>query len=317
MTTLQEDGWNRGYFDEMNTPKYDTVFSDTPDSVLYTLFNEDLQIVSSSEKFVFPAEIGDYILRIDVFDTEYYARIVVGEPRGWCDRIDRHHGGGEGLMVYDFDTLMEINALLAKDDKAIADYFKSICDREDERRSECPCFIRTKADLQSFFSWTRLDHLRLPFSDTASLENILLRDSYADIYVRYTIDDMRFNFIYQPFVSYDNEESIEGVRDNGIVEWSVEWLTSVDDVDVYIYRITDHFEISDFSELPEDPRVIFILSIDGMQVELGVSIDCKNPETCENGQDYGRGHSCNGEWVDRQAAIDGIKQFTFTALLPY
>ena len=314
MTTLEGTGWNTGYFYERNTPKHGVVFTETPESVLYTLFDEDLEVVSVSAAFEFPVEIGDYILRIDVFETAYYIRIVVGEPRGWCDRIDRYHGGGEGFKVYDFDSILEMRTLLDKDDQAIADYFKAICDREDGRRWECPCFIRTKTDLQSFFSWLKLDRIQLPFSQTATLDNILLRDSYADIYVRYMIDDMLFNFLYYPDLSYVADEDIEGIRDNGIAQWSVDYLTTVGDVNIFTHRIIDHFEIANFQDQPEDPQVIFILNVNGTYVNAYVSIECADPATCKNGWDFGSGHSCNGEWVDRQAAIDGIMQFEFKIL---
>ena len=314
IATLQGDGWNLARFKEMNIPKHGVVFAKTPESVIYTLYDEDHELIGSTESFTFPAEAGDYILRIDVFEAAYYIRIVVGEPRGWCNRIDRYHGGGEGLLVYDFETLLEIRALLEKDDRALADYFKIYCDREDGRRWECPCFIQSKADLQSFFSWLKLDRVRLPFSDKASLENIALRDSYADIYVRYVIDDMLFNFYINPGMYYNTGDSLEGIFDNGIAQWSVERLTTVDDINIYVHNITDHFEIPDFSNQPEDPRVIYLLSINGMYVEVDVSIACLDPETCENGFDRGSGHSCSGEWVDRQAALDGILQFEFKTL---
>jgi len=314
MNTLQGDGWNLGYFKDLMEPAHGVVFIETPESVLYTVFDENLNIISTTENFEFLTEIGDYILKIDVFDTAFFIRLVVGEPRGWCDRINRHHGGGEGLMVYDYDTLLEIRDLLDKDDNTIKNYFKAICDSADSYKMECPCYIQTKADLQSFFSWLRLDQLQLPFSQNALFNNILLRDRYSDIYVRYTIDDIRYNFIFYPSISFDNDESIEGIRDNGIVQWSIEYLASVGDVDIYTHHITRHFDIPNFSELPEDPRVIFILGINGRQVEVSVSIECSNPETCERGEDYGSGHSCRGEWVDRQAAIDGILQFEFKTL---
>ena len=314
MSTLQGDGWNLEYFEELIEPTHSVVFIETPESVLYTVFDEKLNILSTSEKFEFPTEIGDHILRIDAFDVAFFVRLVVGEPRGWCDRIDRYHGGGEGLMVYDFDTLLEIRDLLDNDDSAIKNYFKTICDSDDSYKMECPCFIQTKADLQSFFSWLRLDQLQLPFSQNALLSNIQLRDRYSDIYVRYMIDDMRYIFSFYPWMISTDKESIEGIRDNGIAQWSIEYLATVGDVDIYTHHIARHFDIPNFSELPEDPRVIFILDINGRHVEVSVSIECSNPETCEKGDDFGSGHSCRGEWVDRQAAIDGILQFEFKKL---
>jgi len=314
MTTLQGDGWNLDYFERINTPFHGVVFYDTPETVLYTLYDEDFEAAGITEMFEFPVEPGDYILRIDALDTAFFARIVVGEPRGWCERIDRYHGGGEGLRVNDYDTLLEIHALLEKDDRAVADYFKAICDREDGRRWECPCFIQTIADLQSFFSWIRLDQIRLPFSQTASFDSMVLRDRYADFSVSYVIDDMLFNFYFYPGMIDNTGENYEDTRGDGIVFWSYERVATVDDVNIYIYRIHDNFENPDFPGLPENPQVSFILSVSGSHVGASIYIKCKNPETCENGHDFGSGHTCNGEWVDRQAAIDGILQFEFNTL---
>ena len=283
----------------VNTPQHSVVFNDTPESVMYTLFDEDFGIMNTTETFVFPTEIGDYILQINAFDTAYFARIVVGEPRGWCDRIDRHHGGGEGLLVYDFNTLSEIRDLLSGDDKAVADYFKAICDRGEGSRWECPCFIQTKADLQSFFSWLKLDQVRLPFSDTIKLRTIVLRDRYADIYVSYRLDDMLFNFSLAPGLFW----TAEGVFDywvNANVQNTPSLLTTTGDVNIYMY-----------GDDVKNPQVRFILSVNGMYVKVSVSIDCANPDSCDKGEDFGGGHSCYGEWVDRQTAIDGILQFDF------
>ena len=317
MTTLQGDGWNESYFEEMNTPRYGVVFRETPDSVLYTLFDEDFNVVSTTDIFEFPTEIGDYIMRIDVFDSAFYVRIVIGEPRGWCDRIDRYHGGREGLKVYDFNKILEMRELLDKDDQAVADYFNSICDIEDGRRWECPCFIQTRADLLSFFSWIRFDQLQLPFSHTAALESFLLRDGYADIYVRYIIDDMRFTFVYPSIIMSPFNESNEGTSDNGIAQGSFQRLATVGDAYIYFCRNVYRVENPDFSEQPEyqePPDVSFMLNVNGMPVTVIVSIDCVNPDTCEDGWDFGDGHSCHGEWVDRQTAFDGLLQFEFITL---
>jgi len=302
MTTLQGDGWNQRYFEQLNTSNHGVVFNETPERpAWYTLFNEGLDIVSTLGRFEFPSEIGDYILQINVFDTAYYARIVVGEPRGWCNRTDRYHGGGEGLKVTDFDTILEIRALLDQDDQAIEEYFREICDREDGGRMECPCFIRTRADLQSFFSWLRLDQVRLPFSGTATLNNIVLRGRYADIYVRYTIDEMLFNFILYP----SNQRSTEDIMAGwGTHADSYKLFATVDDANIYIYE----------SESNNDPRVLFILCVNGAYVSVSASISCANPDICDRGENFGSGHSCFGEWVDRQVAIDAIMQFEFRTL---
>ena len=134
----------------------------------------------------------------------------------------------------------------------------------------------------------------------------------SDIYVRYTIGDMRFIFHINPGMSFITYESIEGIRVNEVAQWSR--LTTVGDVNIYVHRMIDQNDNPDFPEQPEDPQVIFILSVNGMYVGVSVSIDCVNPGACVNGWDFGSGHSCNGEWVDRQAAIDGILQFEFKAL---
>jgi len=142
----------------------------------------------------------------------------------------------------------------------------------------------------------------LPFSDTVALDNIVLRDSYADIYVRYTIDDMLFNFVFYPGNQLSAEDIIAiAGRDNAD---AYRLLATVNDVDIYIYeRANDNH-----------PSVGFTLGGNGFFGTVHVFIPCANPNTCDRGWDFGHGHSCDGEWVDRQAAIDGILQFEFRTL---
>jgi hypothetical protein len=318
-STLEGGGWNMDYFRERNEFKISVVFDQTPQNVTYTLFDEDWDSIYISEAFSAPFEPGDYVLMINIDnDSEIYLiRLFHGGHREECNRIDTYHGGGAGLKVHNFDTLLEIRDLSDTDDATIAAYFKAICDGQKGRIWNCPCFIQTRVDLQSFLSWTRLDETRIPFSDTAELQEILLRERYGDIYVQYTIGDMLFNFNFSPesFVHGNNDEGIEGIHDNGIAQWSTERLTTIGDVNIYTHHMVDVFGDPNFSEQPEDPRVIFILSVNGVYVGLDVSIPCKNPDTCEQEYfDRGNRRNCRGEWVDRQAAIDGIMSFEFKTL---
>jgi hypothetical protein len=311
---LEGGGWNMDYFRERNEFKISVVFDETPQHVNYTLFGENGEWLYTSQTFSAPFEPGDYILEINVNnDSEIYViRLFHGGHRDECNRIDTYHGGGAGLKVHDFDTLLEIRDLLDTDDSTIATYFKTVCDGQEGRIWECPCFIQTKVDLQSFFSWTRLDQVRLPFSDTASIDNILLRERYGDIYVRYTIGDMLFNFEFNPAsFLHGNTESFEGWGDNGMGgRWLIERLTTVGDVNIYTHELYDG-EIL----IEDDPTVVFILSVNGAYMNAYISIPCKNPDTCEQEWfDRGNGHNCRGEWVDRQAAIDGIMSFEFKTL---
>ena len=280
-------------------------FDEIPERVSYTLYDENFEEIYSADTFTPPEQVGDYILRIDAVDTAYLVRIVIGEPREECRYIDRYHGGGAGLMVYDFGTLLEIRSLLDTDDEAIEEYLSNICvGNNGERNWECPCFLQTRADIQNLFSWLRLDELRLPLSDSVPLREMLIRDSYEDIYIRYEIGAMLFNFYFSPGAYWNADEGAEGWHDNGIAEWLNERVITFNDVNVYAV------------DIDKNPDVSLFLSVNGRYMSCHVSIPCMNPETCERGEPIPSSseHYCRGEQVDRQAAIDGLMQFEFKTL---
>ena len=320
---------------------FDVIFNKTPESVSFIIYNEDLKDIKELEyleylkelealealedneeheeldepealdAFTIPSEIGDYIKRIGVswledngvlFNAEYFIRIVVGEPREPCEYIDWYHGGGKGLIFHDnFQGLLQLYyALLEPDDRTLEDFLSTLC--KAEYGMQCPCFLQTRVDVQNLFSWVRLDELRLPVSESIPLHTMLVRERYGDIYVVYELNGMNFNF----FVSLPNytttaEESIQDWETQGVEPYYR--LTTLGDLNIYV------------SESSDDPRAIFVLSVNGAYVELSVTIPCANPDSCDRGWDFGSGHSCYGEQVNLQAAIDGLMQFRFITLI--
>ncbi|MDR2558334.1 MAG: hypothetical protein LBC86_02150 [Oscillospiraceae bacterium] len=217
-----------------------------------------------------------------------------------CRYVDWYHGGGTGLILQDgFHELLMWYDLLVQADETIEEYLSTICRRE--YVFYCPCFLQTRGDILNFLFWLNLSELRLPFSDIAPLREIIIRDRYKDIYARYIIGDMVYNFMLYPIDSegITVEEIIAGWVDSD----SYKLLTTADDVNIYV------------RDFDEDPRGLFILSVNGAYAEVSISIDCANPDTCDRGVDYGSGHQCYGEQVDSQAALDGLMQFEFKTLL--
>jgi len=290
------------------------IFDETPENVSYTLFNESFEKVFAEERFTSPTEPGDYILRIDAFDTAYLIRIVIGEPRKQCMFIDYYHGGGEGLRVHSFDEILELRALLELDDEALEAHLSTFCAGINGTGRECPCYLQTRADIQSLFSWLRLDETRLPHSDSVPLREIIIRDSYADIYATYQLGDVILSFELIPGNFINADVDMDG---NDLEGWSENWqgyksfterVTTVGDVNIFT---SHHLEPP---ELVDDPSVGFFLSVNGKFASCYVFIPCKKPDTCDRGANYGHGHSCRGEWVNRQTAIDTLMQFEFKPL---
>jgi hypothetical protein len=283
----------------------ETVFDKMPEYVFYTLYDECFNEVYSRETFEMPSQVGDYILWIDTSwagdgSFVYLIRFVVGEPRELCRFVNWHHGGGYGLFLEGgFNKLLEIHSLLEQDDKAIRDYFSALCAEHDRTVWLCPCYIQTRADLQNLFSWLRLNELRLPFSDNVPLRSISIGDQ--SLHVLYTIDDMLFNFYMSP-PNYGStlEELMEVWANQG--DEMPELLTVNGDVRIYI------------GNRPDCPSVSFSISVNGTHVGVHVTIPCAIPDTCDRGDAFGGVHSCNGEQVDKLAAIKGILQFDFRTL---
>ena len=294
------DGWNLSYWDYWND--LEVVYTQQPDSTEYTLYDNYFEVIYSTDFFTPPSDVGEYVLKIIAswvletqgdYSAEYYIKIVVVEPREpFCGNLDTYHGGSLGLVLRDgFHELLELEK-----------HLPFSCTTDDTW--SCPCILQTNVDVQNLNSWVGLDKLRLPFSETIQFSEMLVRDRYADIYVRYTLDDMIFNFNIYPGNTWNAEEIVEGWHDNGFAQWHMVRIATVGDVN--IYTETDH---------DANPDIGFTLSVNGALVSLHVYIPCKNPDTCVNGEDFGWGHNCRGEWVDRQAALDGLMQFEFRTLI--
>jgi len=83
----------------------------------------------------------------------------------------------------------------------------------------------------------------------------------------------------------------------------LERLTTAGDVNIYVNNAS------------KSPGVSFNLSVDGAYMGVHVFIPCANPDTCARGHNFGRGHVCDGEYVDRRAAVEGLLQFTYQTIL--
>ncbi|MCL2019965.1 MAG: hypothetical protein FWG70_09435 [Oscillospiraceae bacterium] len=284
-----ENGWNLSYWDYWNNFE---VFPDEFTEISeYILYGENFEVIYSGENFTPPtsSEVGEYLLSIN---RQFYIKLVIVEPRvPYCGNLDDYHGGSYGLLLREgYDELLELEKRVP---------FACTTDEW----TSCPCFLQTETDVQNLYSWLRLNELRLPFSDTAAFREISVRARYGDIYVRYELDDMVFTFNIHPHGSW-TVDTVEGWRSNGFVETYTERVTTVDDVN--IYRVT----YPDYGK----PSVSYSLSVNGAPVGLNISIPCKIPDTCDRGADYGGGHVCDGEWVDRQEAFEGLMQFRFETL---
>jgi len=234
---------------------------------------------SVSETEISPAELTDALAREN------------------CGNINEYNSVSTGEILYEsFDELLELHELLQQDDKTIKEYLSDVfpC----AVGEQCTCFLQTKADL---FSWLKLDELRLPFSDSIPLKEILIRIGYyEDIYVRYALGDMLFSFYLSPYDPLYVEEIITGWENPD----AYKLLATKDDVNIYTYE----------DESYDDPRVFIAFSVNGVYVVCDVSVPCENPATCDRGQPFGSEHFCGGGQVDKQAAIDGITQFEFKTL---
>jgi len=307
VSKLQGDGWNMDYFTVRNKFIVEVEFDEIPQSVTYMLFDENWNTIYAEETFTAPSEPGDYVLVINIDnDSEVYLiRLFHGGHREECRYIDFYHGGGEGIILHEgFHELLDLYALLEQDDETIEEYLSTLCKREYASR-ECPCYLQTRVDIQNLFSWLRLDELRLPLSDSVPLREMLIRDRYADIYMRYEIGDMLYNFSLSPASFWNVDESIEeGWHGNEDFQWFTERVITIGDVNIY----NNYYPIF--------PELVFNLSINGRYISCDVSIPCANPETCERGEPIPSSseHYCRGEQVDRQAAIDGLMQFEFRTL---
>jgi len=255
---------------------FEIVFYKLPEYAVYTLYDEDIKEVYSKDSFSLPLQEGGFILRIDASWTEengealvltYFVKIIVGGPREQCIHADWYHGGGGGLVLYEgFNELFDLHDLLELDDKTLEKHLSVYYSRGEDRWI-CPCFLKTRSDVQNLFSWMRLNEVRVPFSDSIPLREILIRDRYADIYARYVIGDMIFNFILSPAPrTIIAEDIFELWKENSPADVQIELITTVDDINIYIIHFLD-----------DDPRVTFVLSVNGAYVEVEVSIPCTVP----------------------------------------
>jgi hypothetical protein len=321
MEAVSQGHWNLSYFEEMNSrlSRLEIEFAETPDMVSYTRTSDWQSAIVTTEEFVAPTVEGDYILRINAVWGEerslFVIRFVIGEPRefgGQCMYIDLYHGGGDGLRLTSFDDIRMILDLAEQGDQAVAAHFGGICEYErtlNTRRWECPCFLQSRADVQNLFSWLRLNEVRFPFADSMPPNEILIRDRYGDVYVRYTLGDMIFSFTLYPA----NEVSTEGLTEiwaNN--DYSPDIARVMTKGDVNIYLVEEGHGL---------PSANYIICVDGVYVSLYVYIPCAaaNPEDCEKCMerpDFGSGRGrCDGEVVNRQAVIEALLNFQFKTVV--